>query len=131
MSLIISVEFGIYRNDSQIYSEALEALSEQYYSQRANPGPMQCGGSCFLDSQLLWGTQMEGIYNRDDFSSFAYVWEQYSSDAQYAIDLRASGDSWFWGNIGADQLSQFEIVAIRESYLYPGRPFFIVHEGRR
>jgi RHS repeat-associated protein len=86
MALIISSELAAVRGKS-IYKEALEALSNQYFSVKSPSGPMQCGGNCSITDQILWTSQMEGIYNRSDFVQnhvTSGAFETYLPDASLA-----------------------------------------------
>ena len=48
-----TAEFGSMAYDPEAYNESIEALSNQYFSDKRNPGPMQCRGNCTLSGQLL------------------------------------------------------------------------------
>lgn len=136
MALMISAEFGSLPSSSPAYKEALEALSNQYRPTIENPGPMQCFGECTLRAQLLWATQMEGLY-KNTFGQNAIEsgeWSLHLAAASVAASPEKyayrSSTSWFWGNVSDEQLSQYIVVSKALTYMYPEKPYFIVYSGQ-
>jgi hypothetical protein len=133
MALFAASEFGSTHGDTQLYAEATEALSNQYFGQtKSNTGPMQCFGSCSLTNQLLWATQMEGFYRNKEFVNDNITngaWTQHWDTGQNAAAGYSYGadTSWFWGNVSRDELGGYDYTAIRETNVYPGKPYFIVY----
>jgi hypothetical protein len=131
MSLIASTELSSVRGSST-YKEALEGLSNQYFSTKSPSGPMQCNGQCSITDQILWTSQMEGFYNhpnsvRNNVVTGAFT--GYLADANLAAHGFSVGtdDSWFWGNVSRDELSEYSVVAKIPTNAYPGTDFFIVY----
>ena len=103
MALIIGTEFPG-KPDSLIYKEALEGLSNQYDSVKQPSGPMQCNHGCSITTQILWASQMEGIYAHpndvlDKVTNGTFT--TFLPDALKAKNGFSVGvdDSWFWGNV--------------------------------
>ena len=132
MALIISSELAAIR-DQPIYSEAIEALSNQYDSAKSPSGPMQCHHDCSLTDQILWATQMQAIYDVNNFVQTQVAsgaFEAFLNDARLAANGYSIGidDSWFWGNVSESRLKEFDIVdKIPAPGWYPNTHYFIVH----
>jgi hypothetical protein len=132
LALIIAAEFGIEINNPASFNEAVEALSNQYHSNRRNPGPMRCRGSCTLQQQLLWATQMQGWYSTS-FMKQAVLngsWIRHRSAALGAMNGYSYGEdtSWFWGNVSDADLARFKNTYKRKTEVYPGKPWWIIYE---
>jgi hypothetical protein len=106
LAMIINGEFGEFNQDSPVYNEALEALSNQYHS---TYGTIQtlCNGSCIdIKSHLIWLQTMESFYNDKIYGSIiergADSWLIHMDSANNAINgwhYGPSSDSWVWGNV--------------------------------
>lgn len=133
MSITGAAEFGTLSNDIRTYFEAIEAMSNQYYSDSGNPGPMQCYGSCNIADQLLWATQMEAWYGSNLTTEYVVnaAWQAHEKIGFLALRGFAFGadTSWFWGNVDEADFVRFEITATGKSY-YPGLSHFIVYSRK-
>ena len=63
MAMLAAGEFA--SETGEAFLESIEALSNQYYSQKSIYGPMQCFGSCDFITQILWATQMAAWFSNN------------------------------------------------------------------
>ncbi len=100
LSLIISAEFADIKHISEtVFNEALEALSNQYYSTQGTT-QTPCLGNCSLADQFTWlDTAKRGISL--DSNNTAANFPNFLADATRVRNGYSYGprnDSWEWGN---------------------------------
>jgi len=135
VAAIIQGEFGSQKGN--IFDEALEAVSNQYYSDATPSGNMLCNGACTIETQITWLSDMEFAtkHGKLDDSIAKGHWVNQLGKAQLAIQpggFQVGADtSWFWGNVSEDELENYLIVDKVENHYYIDKPWFIVYSGQR
>ncbi len=133
-STIIQGEFGT--KTGRTFDEALEALSNQYYSVGKPPGNMLCYGACTIEIQIAWLSDQE--FARNEAKFFEIItnghWADQLAYAQLATQpggFQIGEDaSLGWGDVTEEELLGYFIVDKTGSD-YGGKAWFIVHAGHR
>ena len=95
LTIIVTIEFRSYSDQSSIFSDLLGALDNQYQS------PIFCGGNCdTVEKQLVWLSNKQGI--RAGVASVDWITRWYPMDRHWGAAV-IRGDytgrqGWEWGN---------------------------------